>query len=55
MKGKWIWINDNVQKRDSYGEFQQNFIWDKGNVFLDISADNEYAVFVNDKFVYGGQ
>lgn len=55
MKGKWIWINDNVQQRDCYGEFQQNFIWEKGNVFLDISADNEYAVFVNDKFVYGGQ
>ena len=55
MKGKWIWVNENVQKRDCYGEFQQDFVWNKGKVFLDISADSEYAVFINEKFVYGGQ
>ena len=54
MNGKWIWRNGRTDE-DLYGEFKELFFWREGKVFLEISADSEYAVFVNGKFVYGGQ
>jgi hypothetical protein len=54
MKGKWIWIDEKKQE-NSYGEFKESFFWESGKVVLEISADSEYAVFMNGKFVYGGQ
>ncbi|MBO6264107.1 MAG: family 78 glycoside hydrolase catalytic domain [Clostridia bacterium] len=53
MDGKWIWI-DNSAKKDSYGEFIAEFESGKKPV-LEISADSEYAVYLNDKYVYSGQ
>lgn len=54
MNGKWIWKkgNDGV---DVYAEFKSDFIYDGGKINLEISADSEYAVFINGKFVYSGQ
>ena len=51
---KWIW-RDEKHIADTYGEFKVNFVKGKGKTVLRISADSEYAVFVNKKFVYGGQ
>lgn len=54
MIGKWIWtdINSDI---DVYGEFKTDFYYDEGELSLEISADSEYAVFINDKFVCSGQ
>lgn len=54
MNGKWIWTkgNDGI---DVYGEFKEEFYYGGGKIRLEISADSEYAVFLNGKFVYSGQ
>lgn len=54
MNGKWIWRKGGV-KEDSYAEFKCAFTKGEGRTVLQISADSEYAVFVNGRFVYGGQ
>lgn len=54
MNGKWIWRKSDA-KEDSYAEFKCLFPKGEGRSILQISADSEYAVFVNGKFVYGGQ
>lgn len=53
MNGKWIWINGK-KDRDFYAEFTASFGRVKSPV-LEISADSEYAVFLNGKYVYSGQ
>lgn len=54
MQGEWIWT-DNVSDDDTYAEFQAVFECEDKNVVLEISADSEYAVFLNERFVYSGQ
>lgn len=54
MNGRWIWTKDN-DGLNTYGEFVETFEYSGGEIHLEISADSEYAVFVNDKFVYAGQ
>lgn len=54
MNGKWIWTKGN-EGIDVYGEFLSEFNYDGGELALEISADSEYAVFLNGKFVYSGQ
>lgn len=54
MYGKWIWTKEN-DGIDVYGEFRTEFDYHGGNVRLEISADSEYAVFINGNFVYSGQ
>ena len=55
MKGKWIWKDAQTRVEDNYAEFQACFRCNGERAFLHISADCEYAVFVNGAFVYGGQ
>lgn len=54
MNGEWIW-RDGAQSEDCYAEFKATFLKGNGKTVLHISADSEYAVFVNGAFVYGGQ
>lgn len=54
MTGKWIWT-ENKSDIDVYGEFKTEFYYVGGKLKLEISADSEYAIFINDKFVYSGQ
>ena len=54
MKGKWIWLNSKIEE-DTYVEFKTDFIWSGEKTILKISADSEYAVFINGGFIYGGQ
>lgn len=54
MNEKWIWL-DTAAEADVYGEFKTDFVWSGEKTVLEISADSEYAVFVNGEFVYGGQ
>ncbi|MDY6023612.1 MAG: hypothetical protein SPJ19_02255 [Candidatus Borkfalkiaceae bacterium] len=53
MQGKWIWLNQET-KNDTYAEFVGEFK-PKSNARIEISADTEYAIYVNDTFVYAGQ
>ena len=53
MKQNWIWLSSG-EREDVYGEFRQEF----SNVecaVLRISADSEYAVYLNNEYVYSGQ
>lgn len=54
MKGKWIWSSPQSEK-DSYAEFLSVFRYGDGEAALEISADCEYAAYVNGNFVYAGQ
>lgn len=54
MNGRWIRTKDGGGL-NTYGEFVSEFEYSGGKIHLEISADSEYAVFVNDKFVYAGQ
>lgn len=54
MNGKWIWTKEE-SGIDVYGEFKTEFVYGGGKISLEISADSEYAVFLNGKFVYSGQ
>ena len=50
----WIWSNRNP-KEDEYGEFVDQFIYDSGNVVLQISADSNYATYINGQLAAWGQ
>lgn len=54
MNGKWIWTKG-YNGVNAYGEFKSEFDYNGGIVKLEISADSEYAVFINGNFVYSGQ
>ncbi|MBR6709503.1 MAG: hypothetical protein IKL84_07490, partial [Clostridia bacterium] len=51
---KWIWLDREVT-RDQYGEFYDTFTYTGGNIKLQISADSNYAVYLNGKPVDSGQ
>ncbi len=53
-KSKWIWT-DNLLQYDTYGEFYDSFKYCTGNIKLNISADSNYVVYVNGKFVDSDQ
>ncbi len=53
-KSKWIWVNTTPTK-DSYGEFYDCFNYQKGKAFIEISADSNYALYINGEFVQCGQ
>lgn len=53
-EAKWIWL-DQEAKKDTYGEFYSAFTYDGGEVILALSADSNYAVYVNGEFVNSGQ
>ncbi len=49
-QAKWIWINAEPAA-DEYGEFYDRFDFEKGSVQLSISADSNYAVWLNGALV----
>lgn len=51
---KWIWQSSEYEK-DVYCEFFDTFISDGGSVRLQISADSNYAVYINGEFADLGQ
>ena len=51
---QWIWCNNNP-KQDEYGEFADNFSYKSGKVILQISADSNYAAYINGKLAAWGQ
>ena len=53
MKAKWIWLSSG-EKEDVYGEFIEEFSL-VSQATLRISADSEYAVYLNGEYVYSGQ
>lgn len=50
----WIWSNPNP-KEDEYSEFVDQFVYEYGNVVLQISADSNYAAYINGKLAAWGQ
>ena len=51
---KWIWCNTSP-KADEYGEFYSSFGYNGGKLSLKISADSNYAVYINGKLATFGQ
>jgi len=51
---KWIWTQKEGEK-NSYGEFFSFFKYYGGNLSISISADSDYALFLNGKFVCSNQ
>lgn len=57
LNGKWIWINEG-DREDEYADFVADFYCgaeDCKNCILRISADSDYAVFINGQFVNSNQ
>ena len=54
QNAKWIWCNSNPQKNE-YGEFVDHFSYESGNVILRISADSNYATYINGELAAWGQ
>lgn len=50
----WIWCNRDP-KQDEYGEFVDEFPYESGVVTLQISADSNYATYINGKLAAWGQ
>ena len=50
----WIWCNNHPQA-DEYGEFVDKFSYNGGKAVLQISADSNYAVYLNGELVAFGQ
>ncbi len=53
-KAKWIWI-DKEAENDEYGEFFDQFVFDGSKTVLKISADSNYACYINGKLAACGQ
>jgi len=53
-KSAWIWKKDFIGK-DLYCDFVDRFVYEKGEVHVKISADSNYAIYINGTFVESGQ
>jgi alpha-L-rhamnosidase len=53
-QARWIWVNE-TPIPDEYGEFAGDFHSEKGQVNLKISADTDYALYLNGELVGFGQ
>ena len=53
-KSKWIWLKEG-ETSDSYGDFFSEFTYSSGKVYIQISADSNYALYINGAFVNSGQ
>lgn len=51
---QWIWCTDNSQP-DEYGEFVSHFSYTGGSALLRISADSNYAAYLNGQLAAWGQ
>ena len=54
MKAKWIWHNKEI-RCDEYTEFIANFNSTTGIVNINISADTNYAIYINNRYVEASQ
>ena len=50
----WIWATS-CPERDEYAEFREDFVFDGKDLKLRISADSDYAVYVNGVYAASGQ
>ena len=53
-KSKWIWTQE-IGAPDSYAEFCDTFEYNGGSTALYISADSDYAVFINGEYAASSQ
>ena len=53
FKSKWIWLHE--EKVNHYVDFRTVFSFSGKDALLRISADTNYALFINGKFIYSGQ
>ena len=53
-ESKWIWCCDHPQP-DEYGEFVSRFIYHGGSALLRVSADSNYAAYINGQLAAWGQ
>ena len=51
---QWIWCN-HAPQNDEYGEFIDHFTYRSGKAILQISADSNYAVYINGRLAAWGQ
>ena len=54
MEPLWIWLQEEAAA-DSYGEFYTSFDWEGGETEVRISADSDYTLFLNGRFVNSDQ
>lgn len=54
-KSKWIWPKCIEMTDDMYGEFIDDFVFDGGDVRLEISASSDYTIFLNGEFIDSDQ
>lgn len=52
-KSRWVWLERSCVNQ--YADFVQEFTWQGGDVLLRISADTNYALYINGQYVYSGQ
>lgn len=50
----WIWCSQD-SKRDEYSEFVDHFTYEEGTIKLRISADSNYATYINGQLAAWGQ
>ena len=53
-KSEWIWSGENALA-DEYAEFSSSFFYEKGEIQMAISADSNYAVYINGELAAFGQ
>ena len=54
MKAKWIWHNKKISS-DQYAEFITQFNSNTGHIKLNISADTNYAIYLNGMYIKASQ
>ena len=54
MKAKWIWHNKKISS-DQYAEFITQFNSNTGHIKLNISADTNYAIYLNGNYIKASQ
>ena len=53
-EAQWIWCNS-APANDEYGEFVDSFFYQSGKAVLQISADSNYAAYINGQLAAWGQ
>ena len=51
---KWIWLNNN-DNEDEYVEFLSEFYTEESSASIRISADSDYVLYVNGKYISSNQ
>ena len=54
MKAKWIWHNKKISS-DQYAEFITQFNSNTGHIKINISADTNYAIYLNGNYIKASQ